>query len=159
MRGFREIRDEADRLMESVYRAEGEVRKCKNSVQMDSGRVSSAESDLRKAMEVDEEGNYRGDVGAASVRLDMAKWELERSQTELDEARRHLEEVNWEIRNHIGSIDKYTETEERNIRKIGRLVDDEFGSDARNLLEGVKSRHDTALEIRRELLSSMGTDV
>ncbi len=159
MKGFREIRDEADRLLESSSRAEQDVQKYKRNVLTDSGRVSSAESDLRRAMEVDENGNYRGDVGAARVRLDMAKWELERSRTELDEARKHLEEANWEIRNHIRSIDTYTETEERNIRKIGRLLDDEFGSDARDFLEGVKSRHDTALEIRRELLNSMGTDV
>ncbi len=159
MRSFREIGDKAENLLELGYKAENDVRRCKSFVVSASWRVAEARSELDYARQVDEDGNYRGDVSAAQSRLRLAQIELERCEIELSKARRYDAEIRNEKRDHIDYINRYASVEESNIEKIGLLVDDAFGSDSEGLMQGVTSRHDRALEIKRVLLDSMNNDI
>lgn len=157
-KSIKEISTKAESLIEQGRDADKTLQACQASVATASGRVAAASRQLEIACQVDSEGNPRGNVAAARVRLNIAQNQLAESQMELAKAQSDAERIKQQKRTQVREIEKHNQIEKSNLEKLKQLRSKAFGSNANALTEGMISRLNEAEESRVALLRSMGLE-
>ena len=158
-RGFREIPQRAEELLEKGKKADQLIQTRQSLVTSAQSDLASARRELAIASQTDEQGNHSGDVDTARAKVMIAEQYLTVCKHQLEEASEEVERINVEKRDHIRTIESHNEAEQTNLDKLRKLQAHSFASDSSALTKGIVERMNAAEKARVELLRSMGIEV
>lgn len=158
-RGFREIPQRAEELLEKGKKADQLIQTRQSLVTSAQSELALARRELAIASQTDEQGNHSGDVDTARAKVMIAEQYLTVCEHQLEEASEEVERINVEKRDHIRKIESHNEAEKTNLDKLRKLQAHSFASDSSALSKGIVERMNAAEKARVKLLRSMGIEV
>ena len=153
---IKEVSSKAEKLIEVGKEVEARRNSAMNNVQSAHQRIASAQYELDRASETDENGDTVGDVGAAQADLDAAYMDLEYYEEELDAAEAELESINAEKYETIHTLDEYNEGESGNLSIIKQLQAKTFGGNVAAMAAAIIGQMNLAESTKADLYNSMG---
>lgn len=153
---IKEVSSKAEKLIEVGKEVEAKRNRAMSNVQSAHQRIASAQYELDRASETDENGETVGDVGAAQADLDAAYMDLEYYEEELEAAEAELESINAEKYETIHTLDEYNEGESGNLSIIKQLQSKTFGGNVAAMAAAIIGQMNLAESTKSDLYKSMG---
>ena len=153
---IKEVVEQADDLIEQGKIAKENEQFCREMYQQALQAIGISKQQLAKAMEVDENGNYKGDVFTEQSNLMFARLMADNYKKNLDEAVEKVEE-NIELKkDSIHHIEKYQDVEEKNLSILEQIQKYKFGKNADQMAIMLADNMGLGEKARQRLLNSLG---
>lgn len=153
---IREVGQKAENLIEQGERAKQQQAYYQRAAASARSQLMAAYAMLEAASETDEDGNPRGDAGAAQAQVYAAQAQLASAERGLSESRRILEGIDQGKRDTIREVDRYTEGESKNLTLLQQLQKKRFGGNANAFIADLVARMNSGEAAKDRLLQSMG---
>ncbi len=153
---IREVGQKAENLIEQGERAKQQQAYYQRAAASARSQLMTAYAMLEAASETDDEGNPRGDTGAAQAQIYAAQVQLASAERGLQEAAATLRGIDQQKRETITDIERYTEGETKNLSKLHELQKKSFGGNVNAFIADIVGRMNSGEQARVQLLRSLG---
>jgi hypothetical protein len=154
--GIREIQSDTNQLLEQGRVAESMLKSAERDQTIVVQRLEYAYAKLRAAAQLDEDGNYQGDVVMAIQVLDSAQIDLNTALDHVRTAQDEVLRVNGLKHTEVEKIERYNKSEGKNLDVYQQLAGLKFGNDIRKQIGGLLNRMNSADDAKIKLEQSLG---
>lgn len=153
---IREVEQKAENIIEQGEKVKQQQAYYRQAIVDARNRLMSAYAMLDSASQTDEDGNPQGDIGYARAQIYAAQAQLASAERGMKEATQKLEFINRDKLDTLRQVEKYTESEKKNLLKLKELQNKRFGGNANAFVADLVDRMNLSERTKSRLLQSLG---
>ena len=157
--GIKEIKSNSQKIIQEGVTAKKELDDSLRGIEAAKLELQQANQAFDLACQVDENGNYRGDVAAAKARLNGARSSLQLANSRYEAAKAEIKSINERKKKEISIIDEYNKGELLNKQKFEEILKMSYGSSMETYLKELVARMNEVEKAKADLQKSMGMNV